>query len=321
MTDKLQLLINPTGWFSKKSCWEDALLGMKCFLCSIIVSFYDLCSPAKKNLSDQDTFYCFKIKPRGLKEVKSIRRCCKIHIQELKSWSFSHCETSDCADISPRLEFWDGGNKTNILSLCFFPPEIPPPAPLQTQDGSAVATVKWTLVGFCFWFFCCCFFVVFFYLLGPVEVNCAETFVIYAKTIQQTPDEKSTPASNIEMEGGGAKAAKIGKLQHRRCNTGAFLRNWNLFLFFVRYVLDMWTKREKKEEKAYIYTFVQKRHSEPYHDTTGALFTRYVWSHVFTSITRCPRWPSGHFFIYKKKVFFAHLHNTLHIRGAQKVYG
>lgn len=58
-----------------------------------------------------------------------------------------------------------------------------------------------------------------------MEVNCAETFVIYAKTIQQIPDDKSTPASNIEMEGGGAKAAKIGKLQHRRRNTGAFLRN------------------------------------------------------------------------------------------------
>lgn len=91
--------------------------------------------------------------------------------------------------------------------MCSLPPEIPPPAPLQTQDGSAVATVKRTLVGF-------------FYLLGPVAADCAETFVSYAKTIQQTPDNKSTPASNSGMEGGGANTAKIGKIpaqtrQHR----------------------------------------------------------------------------------------------------------
>lgn len=83
--------------------------------------------------------------------------------------------------------------------MCSLPPEIPPPAPLQTQDGSAVATVKRTLVGF-------------FYLLGPVAADCAETFVSYAKTIQQTPDNKSTPASNSGMEGGGANTAKIGKI-------------------------------------------------------------------------------------------------------------
>ena len=44
-----------------------------------------------------------------------------------------------------------------ILSLCFFPPEIPPPAPLQTQDGSAVATNGhlWLfLVHFFFLFLC-----------------------------------------------------------------------------------------------------------------------------------------------------------------------
>lgn len=162
----------------------------------------------KKNLSDQDTFYCFKIKPRGLKEVKSIRRCCKIHIQELKSWSFSHCETSDCADISPRLEFWDGGNKTNILSLCFFPPEIPPPAPLQTQDGSAVATVKWTLVGFCFWFFCCCFFVVFFTCWAQWKRTVLKPLLFMQKRSSKHPTKNPHQPATSRWKGAGQRLQK-----------------------------------------------------------------------------------------------------------------
>lgn len=171
--------------------------------------------------------------------------------------------------------------REEILSLCFLPPppEIPPPAPLQTQDGSAVATVKRTLVGF--W----CFGSLFLYLLGPVAADCAETFVIYAKTIQQAPDDKSTPASNIGMEGGGAKAAKIGKRQHRRRNTGAFLGTETFFCpIRPRYV----NKKRKTKERKHIFILLYRRDTRN-QDTTGALFTRYGGSHVFTSVTRFRR--------------------------------
>lgn len=139
--------------------------------------------------------------------VKSIRHCRKIYFQELKTDYFATAGRKT-APISPHIfRFGREGMKNaanrrgEILSLCFFPPEIPPSAPLQTQDGSAVATVKRTLLfGVLLFFF-------FFNLLGPVAADCAEIFVIYAKTIQQTPDDKSTPASNIGMEGGGANSS------------------------------------------------------------------------------------------------------------------
>lgn len=84
--------------------------------------------------------------------VKSIRHCRKIYFQELKTDYFATAGRKT-APISPHIfRFGREGMKNaanrrgEILSLCFFPPEIPPSAPLQTQDGSAVATVKRTLL-------------------------------------------------------------------------------------------------------------------------------------------------------------------------------
>lgn len=94
----------------------------------------------------------------------------------------------------------------------------------------------------------------------------------------------------------------------------------------------MWTKEKEKRkngEKAYIYTFVQKRHMEP----------RHYWCSVYTQ-TRCreskwpPFWASCRFhppetktertggrFFYKKVFFFLLSQHTRHVLGAQKVYG
>lgn len=224
MSDKLQLLINPTGWFSKKTCSEDALpmeWSTSCVLLSLPIMTVTV---QRKNRSDQDTFYCFKIKTRGWKAVKSIHHCRKINFQELKTDYFTTVGRKT-APISPSSGTEGMKNAANrreeILSLCFFPPRNPPSCSItdprwiccsysQTDTCGFWLVFLWGGEGF------------FFYLLGSVAADCAETFVIYAKTIQQTPDDKSTPASNIGMEGGGANTAKIGKLQHRHRNTGAF---------------------------------------------------------------------------------------------------
>lgn len=81
--------------------------------------------------------------------------------------------------------------------MLFFPlTEIPPPAPLQTQDGSAVATMDIRL----FFFF---FFTFFF---GPVAADCAETFLFMQRrstNTKQTPDGKSQhKPANRDLKGG-----------------------------------------------------------------------------------------------------------------------
>lgn len=83
--------------------------------------------------------------------------------------------------------------------MLFFPPptEIPPPAPLQTQDGSAVAKMDITVV-FLF------FFLLFFF--GPVAADCAETFLFMQRrstNTKQTPDGKSQhKPANRDLKGG-----------------------------------------------------------------------------------------------------------------------
>lgn len=85
------------------------------------------------------------------------------------------------------------------LFLLFSPPEIPPPAPLQTQDGSAVAKTDTTVVFFCF-----CFVL----FSGPVAADCAETFLFMQRrsnSTKQTPDGKSQhqPATSGSKWGAG----------------------------------------------------------------------------------------------------------------------
>lgn len=193
-------------------------------------------------------------------------------------------------------------NQKGDIEFVFSPPRNPPSCSITDPRWICCSYSKTDSCG------------VFFYLLGPVAADCAETFVSYAKTIQQTPDNKSTPASNSGMEGGGANTAKIGKTPAQTRQHWCAFRNWTFFWgpTHPRYV----NKKRKKGEKAYIYTFVQKRHSEP----------RHYWCSVYT-LTGCRdlrerhevSWATGgRTFLYKKKVFFSHLHNTLHIREHRK---
>lgn len=153
-----------------------------------------------------------------------------------------------------------------LALFLFFPAEIPPPAPLQTQDGSAVAKNGQQL---------------FFFnnFLGPVAADCAETFYL-CKDDPTTPSKHPTVKVNTsqqhwDLKGRGQCSKKQTTLQHRYGITGVFLGTQTIF---VCYILDMWTKKKKKGEKAYIYTFVQKRHMEP----------RHYWCSVYTQ-TRCRR--------------------------------
>lgn len=99
---------------------------------------------------------------------------------------------------------------------------------------------------------------------------------------KQTPDAQSQhkPATSGWDSGvvsGGTKTTQTGNLQHRNCNTGVFLKTQTTFfcLRHPRYV-NKEKKTEKNGEKAYIYTFVQKRHMDP----------RHYWCSVYTQ-TRC----------------------------------
>lgn len=156
-----------------------------------------------------------------------------------------------------------------------------------------------------------------------MAADCAETFVIYAKkkkTIQQTPDDKSTPASNIRMEGGGAKRCKNRQAPAQTPQHWCVSTNPLGFFFGPirpRYVNKEKKKKKKKRgEKAYIYTFVQKRHSDP----------RHYWCSVYTPrresrLSRRHAVSSGRTFLYQNKKRRFHLRNTQRIRGAQKIYG
>lgn len=108
---------------------------------------------------------------------------------------------------STRLEEGFGEQRCSHWGcVSVFPPEIPPPAPLQTQDGSAVAKTDTTVVLRCFIFWSVFFF--FPLLFGPVAADCAETFLFMQRrstNTKQTPDGNSQhkPANRDLREGDG----------------------------------------------------------------------------------------------------------------------
>lgn len=158
--------------------------------------------------------------------------------------------------------------------ILFFPPEIPPPAPLQTQDGSAVAKTDTTVVFFFFPFW-----------PGGCRL-CRNFFFLFMQrrstNTKQTPDGKSQhKPANRDLKGGWGRGKYTTKLATSSTDTATLVcflgTKTTIFCpLHPRYVNK--TKRKKKTngEKAYIYTFVQKRHMEP----------RHYWCSVYTQ-TRC----------------------------------
>lgn len=80
----------------------------------------------------------------------------------------------------------------------------------------------------------------------------------------------------------------------------------------------MWTKREKKGEKAYIYTFVQRRHSKPRHYWCSVYTlrreSRLYERHAVSSVA------IGRTFLYKKKGVFPLIFTTLYTSGEHRKY-
>ena len=74
--------------------------------------------------------------------------------------------TAVCRRVSPQRAHTEA-------VFCLLSPEIAAPAPLQTQDGSAVAKRTQRL------FFC-------FSFLGPVAADCAETFLFMQRRSTNT---------------------------------------------------------------------------------------------------------------------------------------
>lgn len=181
------------------------------------------------------------------------------------------CSTSRCCGFS----FW--GPSCRFFPWFLLPPEVAPPAPLQTQDGSAVAKKKHGHNG--------CSLLCFggFQLAAdgaenkplPLTVftninkrTKKPTTFIYATTIQQhqanePTGSSSTPASTIGIQAGreGAQAQPCQLPPVPRCPLwGVLGTTAAIFFLCVRYILDMWKTRKKNGEREYIYTFVQKRH-------------------------------------------------------------
>lgn len=151
-------------------------------------------------------------------------------------------------------------------------PEISTPAPLQTEDGPAVATMDTMVVLFgSFWSaplpqwnFLFLFFIFYYYL-------CKDDQSTPSKHLTSTKASNST--SNETKTGTGpATPARFYKLKQPFSSSA------------TSYICEQKEKNgKKKERKAYIYTFVQKRH-EP----------RHYWCSVYTQ-TRC-RESSEHVF-------------------------
>lgn len=95
-------------------------------------------------------------------------------------------------------------------------------------------------------------------LFGPVAADCAATFFYLCKddqSNQQHQAKRPTLKVSIKPAKSGSKGGKrgqvqhkTGNLQHRHCNTGVFLGT-KTTIFFVRYILDMWTKQNKRKQK------------------------------------------------------------------------
>lgn len=131
-------------------------------------------------------------------------------------------------------------------------------------------------------------------------------------TPSKTPDSKSQQKpANQHLTW---QKKKTG-LQHRNCSTGVFL-GIKTTIFFVRYILHMWTKRKKKkkmwekemERKHIFILFVQKRHMNQ--DTTGALFTRKqdVGNHVTVFLSFRQTLSSSDDGWQKRKIFFLYIY-------------
>lgn len=100
---------------------------------------------------------------------------------------------------------------------------------------------------------------------------------------RSTNTKQSARPSNIDsasQQAGVQRRDKKLRLQHRHCDTGCvFTQQQPLLCFFCPLHPTYVNKNRRKRtngEKAYIYTFVQKRHMEP----------RHYWCSVYTP-TRC----------------------------------
>lgn len=187
-----------------------------------------------------------------------------------------------------------------VVVLVSPPPEVAPPAPLQTQDGSAVAKKeKQNGHNSCSFSCLVCFFFggLFSWLRTvPEKTNPSLTLFfqkkktkqktqqrtttttkkkkstfIYAKTIQQHQAKEptgssSTPASTIGIQAGRegvrAQPPPPPPLRGAAPGGGRGSRNYSSHFFFCASATSsICEKQEKKNgEREYIYTFVQKRH-------------------------------------------------------------
>lgn len=125
-----------------------------------------------------------------------------------------------------------------ILSLCFPPPRNPPSCSITDPRWICCSCSHGHL---CFWglFF-------FFFFFETCWDQWPRTVLKPLLFMQKRKKPSSKhPTTNPHQpatsgwKGAGQSAAKIGKLQHRRRNTGAFLQTRWVFFVLVQYVLDM----------------------------------------------------------------------------------
>lgn len=141
------------------------------------------------------------------------------------------------------------------------------------------------------------------------------------KPSSKTPDDKSTPASNIGMEGGGAKRCRDRQTPAQTSHTGAFLGTETFFvcLFFFCPIRPRYVN--KRRESIYLYFCTE--------ETLGTKTLLVLCLHAGSGVAslRASRGFAADrredIFIQKNKkgVFFLSSPQHSTHPGAQKVYG
>lgn len=199
-------------------------------------------------------------------------------------------------------------------------PEISTPAPLQTEDGPAVAATDTMVVLFgSFW--------------SAQTLVKRSSFFNLNFFYYLCKDDQPTPSKHLTSTKASSLTSNNAKTGTGPATSAQFLQTKTTFFFFffcpsaTSYICEQKEKKEeKKGEKAYIYTFVQKRHELRHY--LCSVYTNkmsgVIWT-CFLNFILLRRWLKGEedLFLYINKNIpkKASFHNTQHVLGAQKVYG
>lgn len=170
-------------------------------------------------------------------------------------------------------------------------------------------------------------------LVSSIASDFGETFLfLFLFFYYLCKDDQPTPSKHLTSSKASSSTSNNTETGTGPATSAQFLQTkTTFFFFFVRLLHPTYVNKKKKNgkkkgEKAYIYTFVQKRHELRHYwcsvytnKMSGVIWTCFL---IFILLRRRLKGEEGPFLYINKNIpKKASFHNTQHVLGAQKVYG